>query len=201
MSLCAQCAREFEGLQCPGCGVDSFTLRKELNQKLSRYFYISLGVLIIELFFARVYPLLDSTAVALWSIVLVFLPVVPHIIVSKKNQVSANQDSLRRLYLGCGGALVLLALGTVANGAFDHSPTQTVSTTVAKKQISAGRRSKSYILVADSWRPGKDEESLTVSRSLYQTVKVGGSIVVDVHRGALGMAWYSRVAPDPQAQP
>jgi hypothetical protein len=49
---------------------------------------------------------------------------------------------------------------------------------------------------AESWRPGKEEESLVVSRGLFQRLKVGASIQVDVHRGAFGMPWDSRVAPE-----
>jgi hypothetical protein len=201
MIHCEQCGREFDGAQCPACGADSFDTWKELNRKLAKYFYISLAGMAAELVAARVYPLLDSSRLALWSVFLVFLPMVPHIILSRKKRVGANLEWLTRLYLGCGCAVVLIVLATIANGALDKSPVQTISTTVSQKRISSSRRSKSYIVVADSWRPGKDEESLTVNRGLYQTLKVGQSIVVDVHPGALGMPWYSRVAPDPQAQP
>jgi hypothetical protein len=131
MARCAKCVRE--GGQCPGCGRDTDATRREVNKKLQKYFFPSLPGLLGVLAGTRYYPLLESERLAAWGLCLMFLPVVPHNIISGRRRLAANAEQLEKLYLGCGSVLVLNALGTFANRALDNFPVRTVSTVVARK--------------------------------------------------------------------
>jgi len=195
MDNCAKCGRQFEGSQCPGCGSDTDTTRRVVNKELQKYFYPSVAGLLILLAGKHYYPPLDSERLLGWSICIFFLPLVSHIIVSARRRLASSAGWLRTIYIWCGGALLLLASGTIANGALDRAPVKTVRTVVVRKTISSGRRSTTRTLRVPSWRPERWEERLEVSRETYYSLKVGQEIQVEVHPGLFGMPWYGRITP------
>jgi hypothetical protein len=169
--------------------------RRLVNKQLQKYSYPSFAGLIGVIAGTHWYPPLDGNRLAGWGACLLFLPVVGHVIYAVQKRLAENAEQLKKLYLGCGIALVLMALYTIANGALDNSQVQTVSTVVIRKNIYSGKSSTTHVVWVPSWRPGKNEERLVVNRDVYGTLWVGEAIVVDVHPGAFGMPWYTRVAP------
>lgn len=82
--------------------------------------------------------------------------------------------------------------GTVAiNCAFDESKPHKYSTTVIEKRISKGRRGrKTYYIKVEPWRPGYDEEEISVGKSKYNTTSKGDYVNIAYKEGLVGIPWY-----------
>jgi hypothetical protein len=196
MASCAKCGSKIRGSRCAACGQDTpAAAAKAVNNALKKYSYVLLAGLLGMLVGTHFYPPLDSERLLGWSVCIFFLPIVSHIIVSARKRLALDAGWLRTLYIWSGGALLLLASCTIANGVLDKSPVQTVRTVVIRKAISSGRHSTTRIVRVPSWRPGRDEERLEVSRETYHSLTVGEPILVEVHAGLFGMPWYGRITP------
>jgi hypothetical protein len=183
-------------MRCGVCRQDTpAAAAKAVNNGLKKYSYVLLAGLFGTFAGAHYYPLLDSERLMAWTVCVFFLPMIAHVIVSVRKRLALDASWLRTLYLWSGGALLLLASCTIANGALDKLPVQQVRTAVIRKTISMGRRSTTRTLRVPSWRPGRDEERLEVSRATYQGLSVGEPISVEVHPGFFGMPWYGHIAP------
>jgi len=89
---------------------------------------------------------------------------------------------------------VFLALFIAGNGALDQSPVTPVRTTLISKQVTVGRYGRlSYTLRVRSWRAGRATEDFNVSGRTYRTTSTEKAVVVEIHRGRLGLPWYSGV--------
>ena len=87
-----------------------------------------------------------------------------------------------------------------ANGIFDRTPVQVVSTEVLQKRMS-GVRSVSYHLeIAPTTIAGMGTE-VEVRRAVYRQVAVGGRICLELHGGSLGWRWFRPKACDASASP
>jgi hypothetical protein len=96
-----------------------------------------------------------------------------------------------------GAAIViLLAAGAYGFGAaasadavLDASAPITYKPAVLRKHVSGGRN-RSYELTVDPWGPRKSADDITVPLAVFNQARVGQSICVSVHAGALASAWY-----------
>jgi hypothetical protein len=92
--------------------------------------------------------------------------------------------------------VILLAAGaygfgaaTSADAVLDASAPITYKPAVLGKHVTGGRY-RSYEVTVDPWGPRKRAEDITVSPAVFGQARVGQSICVSVHAGALGSAWY-----------
>jgi hypothetical protein len=81
------------------------------------------------------------------------------------------------------GALVL------ADVQLDHQPAQTFQTEVLRKYITSGKHRQPYLVVAP-WGPKTDVEKIAVGGAYYAHVAPESTVCMNLHRGALGLAWY-----------
>ena len=76
-----------------------------------------------------------------------------------------------------------------ANAIADHIPPQAFPVTVLGQQISGGRSTTWYLRI-DPWGPVPTPSEVSVSSSLYHSVKPGDTVCVYLHPGALKVPWY-----------
>jgi hypothetical protein len=78
------------------------------------------------------------------------------------------------------------------NGLLDRSAPEPHNQVVLQKYINHGR-STSYNIVFSSWRSGHTYEKRSVSADLYSQFHVNDRVVIEVHKGALGIAWSEKI--------
>jgi hypothetical protein len=193
MVTCSKCATAFAGRVCPNCGASPALTRQKANRLLIKYSYAVLAGLLGILVADHYFPLLDRNAFLITGMCVLFAPVIFHVISSARGRLGVDLCVVQRAYLVAGVASVLLALLIAGNGWFDRSAATPVMTTMIRKQVVRGRSGPSYTLKVRSWRPGKTTESLGVGAPTYRNASVEKAIVVEMHRGAFGMPWYSGV--------
>jgi hypothetical protein len=81
------------------------------------------------------------------------------------------------------------ALEIFSNCNYDESPAKTFQVEVSHKHKKSGK-STTYYLSLSSWGRFEDGHEVSVSQSLYQSVKVGDSIKVLLNNGKWGVPWY-----------
>lgn len=149
-----------------------------------------LGIVIANGFF----PLLDRDRFLIAGLCAFFAPVVLHVVSSFRKRLALDAGRLQRAYLYAGAVTVFLALFIAGNGALDDSPATPVRATVLSKQVTVGRYGRlSYTLRVRSWRTGRGTEDFNVGGRTYRTASTEKAVVVEVHRGRLGLPWYSGV--------
>jgi hypothetical protein len=72
------------------------------------------------------------------------------------------------------------------NGALDHSPVEQHRQVVTRTIVAYGR-STSYYLEFTSWRANRTHEKVMVSERWYHEAKRGDPVIVEAHKGALGI--------------
>jgi hypothetical protein len=87
---------------------------------------------------------------------------------------------------------MLVAAVLLINGALDRSPAEEHNQVVLQKYITHGR-STSYNIVFSSWRPGHASEKRSVSPDIYAQFRVNDRVVIEVHKGALGIPWAGKI--------
>jgi hypothetical protein len=142
--------------------------------------------------FAQIYRPVDDSG--LWKLVIVLLLVaaVAHVVFIARGQLPESVGALSKAYLCSGIGLSIVAAAIFVNGKFDSKPAEETSTTVAR-HVEPGRQS--YEIEIEGVGERKRKRSLAVSRELYYALKKGDAIFVEVHPGALGLAWYGDVRP------
>lgn len=90
-------------------------------------------------------------------------------------------------------APAILGLGLWVNGALDHSAPESHRQVVTQKFVSHGRHGASYWVEFTSWRPQRATEKLSVPYRQYLQLQVNDPIVIDLHKGALGISWIGAV--------
>jgi hypothetical protein len=105
-----------------------------------------------------------------------------------------SEQKLRSL--GWALLAILAVCGSYAYGAIvegnallDKSEPQMFKTTVIGKRVSRGKTT-SYHLRLASWGPLREEDDITVSRTLYASVETGGKICIVLRDGALHIRWF-----------
>ena len=92
----------------------------------------------------------------------------------------------RTTWLATGCLFVPMAL--LANGALDHSPVEQHRQIITRTILEHGRRgSIFYYVELTSWRAGRTHEKVMVSYRKYLDWSVGNPVIVETHRGALGI--------------
>jgi len=91
------------------------------------------------------------------------------------------------LAFGCA----FLAFVVVVNAKLDHSAVEQHQQVVTRKFVTRGRSASNNIEFS-SWR-NRPFERISVSRQTYNQFQVNQSIIVDLHRGALGIPWIGAI--------
>ena len=193
MVTCSKCGAALAVRVCPSCGALPALTRQKANRVLIKYSYAVLagllGILIADYYF----PLLDRNAFLITGMCVLFAPVIFHVISSARGRLGVNLGRIQRAYVVAGGVSVLLALLIAGNGGLDRSAATPVTTTMIRKQVVRGKSGPSYTLKVKSWRPWRSTESLGVHAETYRSASQEKPIVVEMHRGAFGVPWYSGV--------
>ncbi len=144
------------------------------------------GVVAIFAEFIR-YPLLDD-ALTYW------IAAIPCVIMAlliniawRKAQAGADVPSFlpRTIWLAAGCLFVPLVL--LVNGALDHSPVEQHRQVVIRKIRQGGKGGPYYYLELTSWRANKTYEKVMVAERWYLQAQPGDPVIVETHRGALGI--------------
>ncbi len=96
----------------------------------------------------------------------------------------------------------LLSFGMVTGADTIHDPSQVsvFSTQVTGKQVSSGR-STTYYLVLAPWGPVEGASKISVPAVLYKNTAIDDQVCVSLHAGNLHAAWYSLVDCPTQSEP
>jgi hypothetical protein len=193
MQKCSTCGNEFTGHACPTCGSKPLPSARQINKELRNYPIPCLAGLFGVLAAVHIYPPLDRGSLLVLALCLFFIPVIFHVISALRKCLPLDVDRLKKAYLYCAAAVVLLALLIAGNGALDISPARIVKSSILRKNISTGRHSTTHHFFVTSWRPGRSTEDLTVGSPLYVRASVGQAITVEVHNGLFGLPWYGKI--------
>lgn len=87
---------------------------------------------------------------------------------------------------------VFMAIIVLVNGPLDRSPVEQHQQVVTRKYITRGR-STSYYVEFSSWRPDRATERASVSPKRYAEFQVHDPVIIDVHKGALGIPWMGTI--------
>jgi hypothetical protein len=105
----------------------------------------------------------------------------------------ANRSAVRRWSTAFVILLVSIAYGvgaaTSANALLDTSTASSYRPVVLGKHVSGGR-SRSYYLNVEPWGPRTTVADITVAPAVFNQARVGQSICVVLHGGALASPWY-----------
>lgn len=166
---------------------------REFNRNLRNYELVLIGGMIGVLFSARAYPVLDWNLIVGFSFALFVGPILFHVWFINRGRVPSRVDLARGVFKWIAIAMVGFASLLFVNGALDRFPPVQVSSQVIAKSAHTGRGGPDYsFTVSPSWR-GKQDEHLRVSRATFSIAQVGDPIILDVHRGAIGIPWFSNV--------
>lgn len=194
MQKCSTCGNEFTGHQCPSCGGKPLPTARQINKKLNNYPIPALLGLFGVLAAVHFYPPLDRNPLFVLALCVFFLPIIFHLVAAVRKRMALDVDRLKKAYLYCGAAVLLLALAIAGNGALDTSPVRIVKSSILRKNITSGRYSTTHHFHVASWRPGRSTEDLAVDVPLYARGSVGQAITVEVHNGLFGLPWYGRIS-------
>jgi len=194
MSYAAKCSHSFAGKQCPLCG--AVLTPAEVNEALKKYSWLILAGLLGTLLATFRFPLLDLGPVMLICLLIFFVPILAHIMLALAKRTSSKMEVLRRTYKWAGALLLAIAAVLFLNGALDTANPTKVLSFVVRKAVSHGRGGPSYHLtVSPSWRPGREDEQLRVSRATFVSASRGESVAIEIHPGKFGLPWFGRVTP------
>ena len=194
MQKCSMCGNEFTGHTCPSCGGNPVPTAQQINKELKNYSIPALAGLFGTIVANYFYPLVDSNPLFAIVLCIFFFPMIFHVSSSVRKRLALDVDRLKRAYLYCGAAVVLLALLIAGNGALDTSPVTVVKSSIIRKSISSGRYSTTHHFHVTSWRSGRSTENLTVGVPLYIRASVGQAITVEVHNGLFGLPWCGQIS-------
>ena len=85
------------------------------------------------------------------------------------------------------------------NTQMDASTPRQYAAVVAGKAVHNGRNATSYLFLKP-WKPGQAAENASVSRALYDEVKVGDAVCISAHQGALHAPWHTVESCEPTAR-
>lgn len=87
---------------------------------------------------------------------------------------------------------VFIAAIVFVNGALDRSPAEQHRQVVTRKYITRGR-STTYYVEFSSWRSGHTRERASVSPRRYAEFQVNDPVIIDLHKGELGISWMGTI--------
>lgn len=141
------------------------------------------------------YPLLDNNLLLVICLIIFATPVLLHILAGIGHRLPSAYRLLRRAYSSAAVFAALFAAILVFNGALDKSAAAQIRSVVLRRDVSRGRTGTVCSLFVSSWRPGRMEERLEVSKRVFDTFDTGDPILIDIHPGSFGLAWSSGVHP------
>ena len=196
MAHCSNCNRSFTGKLCPNCGSPPALTPAQIEKALNRHVWLVVGGLLGTIFATWRYPLLDQDPVLELALFLLFAPILIYLVLAVRKRAGANLKFLRKTFTWAGGAMVVLVFLLLVNGRFDTRPPSIENSVVTRKSVAHGRGGTHYTIhVSPSWRVGREEEKLSVSGRTFVAVSIGQAVAVEVHPGALGLPWFTNVAP------
>jgi len=176
------------------CAVAPPSSTREIQKALNKHSLLLAPGLLVGLAAYIVFPPLDAGPLVAFGLFLLFLPIVLQLLSIVRKRLSDDLDRLRTAYVYSSLALLLFALLPFLNGWLDRSPSNPVTTTVIKKTETRRGSSTGHRLTVSSWRPGRSSEELAVGSHTYNSVCVGKTIAVEMHKGFFGLPWYAGVS-------
>ena len=139
------------------------------------------------------YRPLDRTRF-LWIVLILFFAVIVLVAhVQQKARRGGDVSSLFPMVYWIACLPAVLALALWLNGALDHSAPETHQEVVTRKYASRGRSGTSYYIEFTSWRENRTVENVNLKYRQWVQFRVDDSILIDLQRGALGIAWIGDV--------
>lgn len=157
------------------------------------FLLIPVGGLMGTMLAIAAYRPLDQTRF-LWVVLILFFAIVilvGHI--QTKARRGGDVSSFFPMVYWIAALPVILAAALWMNGLLDHSTPETHQQVVTRKYASRGRSGTSYYVEFTSWRENRMIEGVNVKYREWIQFRVDDSILVDVHRGALGIPWIGDV--------
>jgi hypothetical protein len=194
---CPKCGIVLQDAHCPNCDGEMGMPRHEVAEALRPYMLTSAaGFIGLSTVIFWAYPLLDGTSFFLVGLALFCVPSFFFYPRYGFRRYSSTSDlsGAKKVLVRTGIAGWCLLTIVVCNGALDRSFTSTQAV-VEARQFKVSRRFsiKQYSLVVESWRPGRETETLTVDAATYGLAVPNQVVTVDVHQGFFGWPWYSSV--------
>jgi hypothetical protein len=141
-----------------------------------------------------VYHPLDQKTFLWLSLILFFAIIILASHIQQKARRGADVSFFFPMTYWLAFAPLVLALALWLNGALDHSAPEAHRELVTRKYVAHGRRGRSsYYVELTSWRANRTTENVSIPYPLYRQLQVDDPILVDVHRGALAIAWIAAV--------
>lgn len=160
--------------------------------KSSYCFFLGFLEILVVTYF---YPLLDENAISTLELLLFFLFFALTIETLRRTRQHFDVTMLKKYLFSLVPAPAVLGALLFFNAVLDPSPAVDRQTQIVQKSYSGVRVGTSYHLIVSSWRPGKKEENLAVSSRTFNRVHAGEAVTVEVHKGLLGLSWFSRILP------
>lgn len=194
MQKCLTCGIEHQVGLCVTSAAAALPSTRETQKALNGYSLLLAPGLLVGLAAYVVFPPLDAGPLVAFGLFLLFLPIALQLLSIIRKRLSNDLDRLRTAYVYSSLALLLLALLPLLNGWLDTSPVNPVTTTVIQKTETHRGSSTGHRLTVSSWRPGRSLEDLAVGSHTYNTVFVGKTIAVEMHKGFFDLPWYAGVS-------
>jgi hypothetical protein len=154
---------------------------------------IPVGGLLVFIAAISVYRPLDRTLFFILGFLLFFAAVFLISHVQQKSRRGEDVSSFFPMTYWLAFSPAILGFVLWANGAMDHSVVETHRQLVTRKFISHGRHSVSYHIEFTSWRAKRTTEQAEVSHQQYAQLHMDDPIIVELHKGALGIAWLGKI--------
>ena len=192
MPVCDKCGASYEGKRCSHCVGNARRRARIRDRRFNKPMLLLLAGMIAMLFTMRRYPLLDRNLYYWIALALFFVPISLMIVSNLLKRLKKDAGGLATVLFWCAMANFTLFAGLLLNGLLDRSPAVPVHARVLRKRVIRGR-STTYRIEVESWRPGRTEEVLELSRTQFQAINPDSMAGIELHRGWLGLPWYGRI--------
>jgi hypothetical protein len=154
---------------------------------------IPVGGFLVFMAAISVYPPLDRAVLSYVGLLSLFGAVFLTSHLQRKSRRGEDVSSLLPMTYCLALAPAVLGLALWVNGGMDRTPIETHRQFVTRKFVSHGRHGISYHVEFTSWRSSRTTEQASVSNQEYGQLHVNDPVLVDLHKGALGVAWLGAV--------
>ncbi len=192
MPVCLRCGASYAGKRCSHCASKVRLRSRAGDRRFNKPIILLLAGTLALLITMRRYPLLDRNPYYWAALALFFIPTVSMIVSNLLKRLKKDAGALAKLFFWCAVANVTLFATVFLNGLLDRGPAVRVQARVIGKRISRGR-STTYRMAVESWRLGRTEEVLELSRAQFQAIHPDSIVGIELHRGWFGLPWYGRI--------
>jgi hypothetical protein len=154
---------------------------------------IPVGGFLVFIGAISVYPPLDRPVLSYVGLLFLFGAVFLTSHLQRKSRRGEDVSSLLPMTYCLALAPAVLGLALWVNGAMDRTPIETHTQFVTRKFVSHGRHGTSYHIEFTSWRSSRNTEQASVSNQVYGQLHVNDPVLVEMHKGALGVAWLGAI--------